>query len=83
MRQSCGWVPEGSLAEKSQAGWVREGAEPVKGRSRPEIVDFGSLPGPTRPPGGLGEAPAGAPLELHRCSARQTNSKPFRKENRH
>ncbi len=28
---------------------------------RPEIVDFGSIPGPTWPGGGLGEAPAGAP----------------------
>ncbi len=28
------------------------------------------LPGPTRPQGGLGKAPAGAPLDLHRLSAR-------------
>jgi hypothetical protein len=36
----------------------------------PETVDFGLLPGPTRPRGGLGKAPAGAPLDLHRFSAR-------------
>ncbi len=36
----------------------------------PEIVDFGPLPGPTRSQGGLGNAPAGAPLKLHRFSAR-------------
>ena len=36
----------------------------------PEIVDFGSFPGPTRPPGGLGKAPTGASLDLHRFLAR-------------
>ncbi len=35
----------------------------------PEIGDFGPLPGPTRPRRGLGKAPAGAPLDLHRFSA--------------
>ncbi len=41
----------------------------------PEIVDFGPLPGPTRPRGGLGKAPAGAPLDLHRFFARLMNYK--------
>jgi hypothetical protein len=36
----------------------------------PEIVDFGPHPGPTRSRGGLGKDPAGAPLDLHRFSAR-------------
>jgi hypothetical protein len=40
----------------------------------PEIVDFGPLPGPTRLQG-LGKAPAGASLDLHRFSARQTSAK--------
>ncbi len=31
----------------------------------PEIVDLGPLPGPTRPRGGLGKAPAGPPFDLH------------------
>jgi hypothetical protein len=43
--------------------WEEEGVGP-------ELVDFGPLPGPTRPRGGLGRAPAGAPLGLHRFSAR-------------
>ncbi len=38
-----------------------------------EIVDFGPLPGPTRPRGGLEKAPAGAPLDSHRFSAQLTN----------
>ncbi len=40
------------------------------GLIRTEIADFGPLPGPTRPRGGLGKAPAGALLDLHRFSAR-------------
>ncbi len=36
----------------------------------PEIVDFGPLPGSTRPRGALGKAPAEAQLDLHRFSAR-------------
>ncbi len=36
----------------------------------PENLDFGPLPGPTRPRRGLGKAPAGALLDLHRFSAR-------------
>jgi hypothetical protein len=37
---------------------------------RPTILKHIPLPGPTRPRGGLGKAPAGAPLDLHRFSAR-------------
>ncbi len=44
-------------------GWVGGGI-------RLEIVDFGPLPGPTRPRRGLGKALAGAPFDLHRFSAR-------------
>ncbi len=35
-----------------------------------ECIDFGPFPGPTRSRGGVGKAPAGAPLDLHRfaCS---------------
>ncbi len=41
----------------------------------PEIADFGSLSGPTRPLGGLAKAPAGVPLDVHRFPARFTNPK--------
>ncbi len=40
-----------------------------------EIVDFGPLTGPTPPRGGLGKEWPGAPLDLHRFSARQSNSR--------
>ncbi len=36
----------------------------------PEIIDVGSLPGPAQHQGGLGKAPAGAPHDLQRLSAR-------------
>jgi hypothetical protein len=35
----------------------------------PQIVDFGRFPAQPGPWGGLGKAPAGAPLDLHRISA--------------
>ncbi len=38
------------------------------------IFDFRRLSGQTQPPRGLGEAPAAAQLDLHRLSARWTNS---------
>ncbi len=38
----------------------------------PAIDDLGPLPGPTRPRG-LGKAPAGASLDLHRSSARENH----------
>ncbi len=40
----------------------------------PEIADFGAASRPNPAPGGgLGKAPAGAPLDLHRASARWIN----------
>ncbi len=45
-----------------------------RGRVGPQIVNFRPRPGPTRPWGGLGKASASAPVDLHRLSARQTNS---------
>ncbi len=42
------------------------------GGVRPEIGDFGPLPGPARPREGPGKALAGAPVDLHRFSARHS-----------
>ncbi len=42
----------------------------VGGGVGPGSTDFGPLLGPARPQGGLGKAPAGAPLDLNRASAR-------------